>query len=169
MAKIKIKGVEELAKSLNRNLRIKFNILFRDKVLRKKIGAMVVADIKKNVDMGPAAKSTVKWRNTHDKLNTTDPAYKPTRVKAVFTGELLKDLGNSVLSDPTEYQFIVEHSDKLHSRYKGKNGPIGKKIAYSKLSEYLIDDMGYDYLQLSDTGKKQITKLIKDEIVKLLA
>lgn len=168
MATIKIKGVEKLAKSLNRNLRIKFNILFRDKNLRKKIGSIIEIDIKKNVDMGAAAVATIKTRLRLEKTNSTDSEYKRTRVKALFTGALLKDLGNNVLSDPTEYQFVIENSDKNHPGYRTKSGRT-KKIKYSQLSKYLIDDMGYNYLQLTKPAQKQITKLIKVKIFRLLA
>lgn len=169
MARVRIKGVQELAKRLNRNLKIQLNKLFRNKALRLKIGAMVIADIKKNVSFGSPEDSTYRWRERYDILNQTDPAYRRNKLNAVFTGELLEDLKNSVRGVPTEKAFEIEHSDKLHKRYQGVNGKIGKRTPYSTISEHLIDDLGYNYLQLSEKGKKQIANLIKDEIAKLLA
>jgi hypothetical protein len=168
MAKVKIKGIDELAKKLNSNLRIQSNKLFRDKDLRAKIGSMIVADIKKNVDMGAASKATIESRKRLEQTNNTDSAYKRGRIKAVFTGELLKDLGSSVVGVPTKSQFEVEHSSKLHKKYKGKNGAIGKRIAFDKLSSILIDDMGYNYIKLSDKAQKDIANLIRDRFLSLL-
>jgi len=46
MANVKIKGINQLEKKLNRSIKIEINKLFRDKDLRLKVGQMIVADIK---------------------------------------------------------------------------------------------------------------------------
>ena len=168
MAKIKVKGINELAKRLNANLRITANKLFRDKSLREQIGVLVVKDIKANVDLGSAKSSTIKTREYLEKYNSTDSAYKKSRIKALFTGQLLKDLETNVKSDTNNFSFDIEQSDKKHTGYKTKNGRT-KKVSFSKLSEYLIDDMGYNYLKLSDKAKTEITKIVRDKFYKLLS
>lgn len=168
MAKVKVKGIQELARKLNANLRIATNKLFRDKGIREKIGSIVVSDIKKNVSFGSPAKSTIKTRKYLEKFNTTDSAYSRNKLNAVFTGELLKDLQNNVIGNTNDLEFIVEHSDKKHKKYKSKNGSFGKSIAFDKLSSILIDDLGYDYLQLTDKAKKKIANLIRDRFFDLL-
>ena len=168
MAKVEIKGIQELAKKLNRDLRIKLNILFRDKVLRENIGKIIVADIKDKVNFGQPSEATLKWRKRYDKTNTTDRAYSRGRLNAVFTGELMKDLASNVKGVPTISAFEVQNSDKLHKQYKGKNGSIGKRTPFSTISKHLIDDLGYDYLQLSKEAREDITNIIKKELYKLL-
>jgi len=169
MATIKVKGTKELAKRLNRDLNIKLNKLFRDKNLRSEIGVIVVADIKKNVEFGAPSSSTLKWRKTYDKLNKTDSAYDRNKIKAVFTGELLADLGKNVLGNTTDKTFVIGNSDKLHKKYRGKSGLIGKKVSFSKIAEYLVNDLKYDFLKLSDEGRDKILSLVRDRIFKLLS
>lgn len=168
MAKIKLKGVNDLAKKLNRSLQVEVNKLFRDKTLREEIGRIVVEDIKANYDGGSPAKSTLKWRERYDKLNATDPAYNRNKIKAVFTGELLEDLRTNIKADTTQKQFVMEHSGKLHKKYQGVTKKIGSRTPYNKISEYLIDDMGYNYLQLTDEAREKIVSLVRDKLYRLI-
>lgn len=168
MAKIKIKGVKEASQKLSRNLRIELNKVLRDPVLRQKVGEIVVADIKENVDFGSPAPSTLKWRETYDQINPTDPAYSRNKLNAVFTGELLEDLKNNVRAFPTELTFEIGHSDKRHKKYQGVTKKIGSRAKYSEISDYLVNDLGYDYFKLTKKAQAEIAKLIKDELFKLL-
>lgn len=171
MANIKIKGINQLQNKLNRSLKIEINKLFRDKELRLKIGQIVVADIKENYVGGTvdSNSSTYKWRERYDQLNTTDPKYDRNKIKALFTGELLNDLATNIKADTINKQFVLEHSSKLHKKYQGVTKKIGSRIAFDKLSGYLIDDMGYDYMVLTDETKKEIVKLVREKILKLIS
>ena len=168
MARVNIKGTKELANKLNRQLRIELNKLFRDKNLRMLVGEIVVADIKKNVNFGAAADSTVRTREYLDRFNKTDRAYVKSDIKAVFSGKLLEDLKKNVKGFPTESTFEIAHSEKKHPGYKTANGRTSK-IDYQELSDILIDDLGYNYIQLSDKARSKIAKAVKDKFFRLLA
>lgn len=168
MAKIKIKGVEEASKKLSRNLRIEMNKIFRNPVLRKNVGQIIIDDIKKNVNFGTPSERTRKWREVYDKLNTTDPAYSRNKLNATFTGELLEDLKNNVKGFPTALTFEIGHSNKRHKQYQGVTKKIGSRSTYQEISSGLVDNLGYDYFQLTDKAQDQITKLIREELFKLL-
>lgn len=169
MARIKIKGVQELAKQLNRKIKIQLNKLFRDKDLRNKIGMMVVADIKKNFKGRGAADSTIDWREFYDEIHVKDPAFEMDRAKAIYTGELLNDLAKNVKGITTIKAFEISHSSKLHKKYQGVTKKIGKRIPYDKLSEILVNDLKIDYFVLSKKAQKEISNVVKDRIVQLLA
>lgn len=169
MAKIKIKGIKEVSKKLDKDIRIELNKVLRNPVLRLKIGDIVVNDIKGNVNFGSPAPSTLKWRERYDQINPTDPAYSRNKLNAVFTGELLEDLRTNVRAYPTELTFEVGHSDKRHKKYQGVTKKIGSRAKYSEISGYLVNDLGYDYFQLTKKAQSEITKLIQDELFKLLA
>jgi hypothetical protein len=169
MANVKIKGINQLEKKLNRSIKIEINKLFRDKDLRLKVGQMIVADIKLNYVGGAPAESTLKWRERYDQLNTTDPQYDRNKIKALFTGELLNDLATNIKADTINKQFVMEHSSKLHKKYQGVTKKIGSRIAFDKLSGYLIDDMGYNYMTISDNVRSEITKLVREKILKLIS
>jgi hypothetical protein len=168
MAKIKIKGVKEVSDKLNRNIRIELNKILRDPALRQKVGQIVVDDIKANVDFGSPAPKTLKWRETYDQINATDPAYSRNKLNAVFTGELLEDLKNNVRAFPTELTFEIAHSDKRHKKYQGVTKMIGSRSKYSEISKGLVKDLGYNYFKLTNKAKDKITELIKEELFKLL-
>jgi len=168
MAKIQVKGIKQLASRLNASLRISTNKLFRDTSIRLSIGKIVVSDIKKNVDFGRASQSTIRARKYLEKYNSTDTSYSRSKIKGIFSGELFNDLENNVKGDTNNLEFLVEHTDKNHKRYQGKNGSIGKSISFSKLSSILIDDMGYDYLQLSSKAKKEIVVLVRNRFFDIL-
>lgn len=169
MAKVKLKGIQELSQRLNANLRIQLNKLFRDDKIRKQIGEWIIEDIKNNVDFGSPAKSTLKWRKRYDPINDTDPAYRRGKLNATFTGELLQDLANNIRANPTDMSYTVEHSNKRHSKYQGVTKMIGSMTPYDEISSYLINDLGYDYFQLTPGARAKIVDLIRTEFFKLLA
>lgn len=168
MAKVKIKGVQKLASSLNANMRVAVNKLMRDANLRDKIGSIIVKDIKENVDMGAASPVTVKIREYFEKYNVTDPAYSRSRVKAVFTGQLMEDLRKNVKSITTEMAFEVKNSDKKHKGYKTKNGKT-KGESFSKISGWIVDDLGYNYFQLTQEAQAAITNEVQNVLFKILS
>ena len=167
MARVNVKGVDDLANRLNRSLRIELNKLFRDKALRNQVGMIVVDDIKKNVNFGAAADKTVKAREYLEKFNKTDRAYVKSDIKAVFTGKLLADLQKNVKGFPTKSTFEITHSKRQHPGYKTANSRT-EKIDYQELSDYLIDDLGYNYIQLSEEAEKKILEIVQEKFFELL-
>lgn len=170
MATFKLKGVKDLESRLKRNLLIEINKLFRDKALRDQIGQLVIDDIKKNYESSkPPSEGTLRWREVYDKLNKTDPAYKPTKIKAVFTGELLEDLRKNIKADTTTKSFVIEHSDKKHSKYQGVTKKIGSRSPYSEISKGLIEDYGHNYMTLSPDAQTKITEIVRDKIFEIIS
>lgn len=169
MAKVNVNGLNDLAKRLNSKIVIEINKIFSNKNIIKIIAEIIVTDIKNNYEriQGPS-KSTIFQRIYLEKYNNTDKAYRRSKIKAVFTGELLEDLKNNIKGSPTEKKFILEHSDKLHSKYLGKSGLIGNNISYKNLSKILVNDLGINYFALTDKAKREINNIIKNEIRKLL-
>jgi phage gpG-like protein len=170
MATVSIKGIKQLEAKLNRNLRIEVNKLFRDKELRDKIGVIVVKDIKDNYESKkPPADGTIKWREIYDPINRTDPAYDRSKIKAVFTGELLEDLRKNIKANTTDKQFVIEHSDKKHRKYQGKTKKIGSQSSYREISRGIIEGHGHNYMALTDEAKKEITNLVREKIFELVS
>lgn len=168
MAKVKIKGIDRVERALKRSIKIETRKLFRDKELRQKIGEMVVDDIKENVDFGLASPATQRARRYLEQFNSTDPKYDRRKIKALFTGQLIDDLGKNIKSDTNNLQFVIEHSEKNRKKYKKKRGTIGKTMTNQELSKILINDLGYDYILLSDKARSEITELVRDKLTKLI-
>lgn len=169
MAKVKIKGVEAAAKKLSINLRVQVLKMFRNPLIRKQVGEIIIEDIKDNVNFKSPEEFTLKWRKRYDPLNKTDPKYSRNKLNATFTGELLEDLKNNVRADTKNLSFVVEHSNKKHKKYQGVTKKIGSRSKYSDISEGLVDKLGYDYFKLTDEARDKITKLVREELFKLLA
>lgn len=168
MAKIKIKNAKQSAIQLRTKLRIAITKLLQSKDLRNKIGKIISEDIKAR-DFGEPSDRTYKWRQRYDKLNKTDPSYSRGKINVTFTGELLKDLASNVIADTTKKQFIVANSDNLHKKYQGVTKKLGKKRAkFSEIAEGLIKKMGYDYLSFNKETQNKITRLLQQELNKIL-
>lgn len=168
MPKIKLKNIDNVAKALNRSLRIELNKLFRDTALRLKVGEIVEADIKKNFIGKSAEDSTKKVRDYLIKNgNIPDNAYSRDRAKAIFTGKLLDDLSKSVKGFPTQSTFEISHSNKKHHGYKTAKGRT-KKISYTELSDILVNNLKINYFVLSDKAQKDIAELIIDKFSTLI-
>jgi|688.fasta_scaffold876883_2 hypothetical protein len=169
-ATVSIKGIKQLEARLNRKLRVQLNRLFRDESLRDKIGEIVVKDIKENyVSKKPPKESTLKWREIHDKINSTDPAYDKNSIKAVFTGELLNDLRNNIKADTNNKKFVIEHSNNKHSKYNGPNGKTGSESPYNKISKGIIEKWKHNYMVLSPEAKEEIANLVREKIFELVS
>lgn len=171
MATIKVKGLEQLRKSVNSKLKVAINKTLRDKSLRKFVGETIRDDIRKNFK-GIPQQSTVKYRTYLEQFNSTHPDYSKGKINITFSGELLEDLAKNVKADTTKLMLIVEHSDKKHRLYKvgnkRKRKGARKKSSYSEISQG-IQDHGYDYLQISDQASKLITNDIKETLFKYLS
>lgn len=167
MPKIKLKNIENVAKALNRSLRIELNKLFRDKQLRLDVGDILIKDIKDNFNLRNAAPATVRTRRYLERYNSTDSQYDRNRIKALFSGALLNDLAKNVKGFPTKSTFEISHSKKKHPGYKTANGKT-KKISYEQLSEYLINDYNINYFVLTEKAQKDIANLIIDRFSKLI-
>ena len=167
MARIKLKNIDNVAKALNRSLRIELNKLFRDKQLRLDVGNIIEQDIKANYDQRAAARSTVRTRRYLEKYNSTDSKYDRNRIKALFTGALLDDLAKNVKGFPTQSTFEVSHSKKKHPGYKTANGR-SKRISFEELSNILVNDLKVNYFVLSDKAQKDIAQLIIDKFSTLI-
>lgn len=154
-------------KILKRKINIAITKLLQSKELREKIGKTIVEAIK-DKSMGSAAYSTKKWRERYEKLNKTDPKYSRSKINATFTGELLNDLMTNVKANTPKKQFIVGNSSKLHKKYQGVTKKIGSRSPYKEIAKGLINDLGYDYLEVSDDTREKIIKLIRKEITKIL-
>jgi len=167
MATLKVKNLKNVERAITRNLRVKVNKIFRDKSLRSDIGDIVAADIKKQ-SLGTPAPATLRWRKLYQQYNKTDPKYKQNKINITFTGELLKDLSNNVKAIPTKKSFEIKQSEKLHKKYKGKSKLIGKKRSkYSDIQDGL-ESLGYDYLNIRDKAKSDITKKVRQRLFELL-
>ena len=165
---ISIDGVDGLSKRLRSNTRVELAKIFRYNQFRLAIGDVVIDDIKRNANFGAPETSTVRWRRYYEQYNPTDPAYNIGKLNAVFTGELLEDLRESIIANPTEFYFQLQHSSGNHSRYKGKTKLVGKKTPYRIISDYLINELGYDYMRLSSKAVGEINDLVKERILYLV-
>ena len=168
MATIKLKNLKNVQRDVAFKLKVKIRQLLRSNQVRNVVGAMVIKDIKDNITFGAPEKSTLRWRERYDPLNTTDPAYSRTKLNAVFTGELLNDLATNVKADTISSSFVIEHSNKKHKKYQGVTKKIGSRSSYSDISKGLIEDLRYDYLKISKQGRTKITAYIKSELLKLI-
>jgi len=188
MTTLKIKNLNSVLKAVQRELRINVNKLFSDSKIKADVGEIVVKNIKKR-DFGDPAEFTLAMREYYEQFNKTDPSYKRNKINIAFTGELLEDLKNNVKGSPTEKSFIVQQSEKTHSQYK--DNPKTKKRAFKKkthkvtsrtgkvsnrqtrvpyrfISTQLTKRLGYDYLDIPNSTRDEITSLIKVKLFKLL-
>ena len=169
MARARVKNRAQI----ERSIKLKLRKALRDKDLRVGIGDIVVDGIKDN-KLGTAKRSTQESRRYLEQYNNTDPKYKRTNINATFTGELLNDLLKNVKSRFTgkAVQFIIEHSNKLHKRYKTnpsskRRGKKSPRNSYSDVSKH-VQDKGYEYLQIKPGTSKKVVSFIKERLKKLL-
>lgn len=169
MAKVRVEGLAEISKQLKRDLRIAAKKLFRNVELRRKVGEIIVQDIKKNANFGAPEKNTLKWRERYDPINNTDPAYQRNKLNAVFTGELLEDLKKNIKANTIKFEYVLEHSKKRHKKYQGVTKKIGSRSPYRDISEGLVEKLGYNYFILKEQTREKITDLVREEFYKLLS
>lgn len=161
MAKVKIKNLRQV----QANIRKLITKAARDPELRAEIGEVVVEEIK-NTDLGRPAKSTIEWRRRYETTNTVDDKYRRNKIKALFTGELLKDLIRNVKLKTTKglIEYKIEHTDKSHKKYKGiKKARIGSGAKYKTIQQGLLA-LGYDYLDLKDSSVRKVVALIRKRL-----
>jgi len=164
--KFRIKNLSQFRKILNSKMLIVVNQTLRDKKLQTSLGNIVKKEIQ-DTTFAAANPVTQIIRKHLEKYNKTAANYDRSIINITFTGELLKDLVNSVITDTTKGEFIFKHSNKKHKRYKGASGPIGKPLSFKKISKD-VQDRGYDYLKITPEMEKQLIKKIKSSLRKEL-
>jgi hypothetical protein len=181
MARVTIRNLNQLRKKLNSKFKVVINKTLRDKGLRLKIGRIIEADIRKNFNKTVKSDATLAFRKYFEQYNETHPTYNRSKINITFTGELLNDLATNVLADTTNLGFIIGHSDKKHSFYKTAGKSKRRTVAvtslktrkttnravkktHKEISDYIIKDHGYEYLEVTDDAKDKIIKLVKDSI-----
>jgi hypothetical protein len=189
MAKgIKVKGLTQLRRKLQSKFKLIINKTLRDKSLRLKVGKIVEQDIRDNFSES-ASPFTQAMREYLEQFNTTHPDYRRSKINITFTGDLLEDLASNVKADTVRLAFIVDHSNKKHKRYKQPSDVTkGKKIqvtslrsrktrdvrdsfakapqlTHKQISNHLINDLKYDYLNVTKGAESEILLLIKKTIM----
>jgi len=165
MATVKIGSI----KGIKAKLRREITRQLRSRDSRDVVGRTIVDGIKDTTLAIATSEATLAFRKYYEKANATDKKYDRTLIKAVFTGELLEDLvkNTKLKTSDGNISYLVEHSDKLHKKYKKpavkrkrkKKGAVSKRQTYKTIQGYL-SDLGYKYLDVSkSTGQKLIKKL----------
>jgi hypothetical protein len=163
MAKVKVTGLKQVQSKIRKFITKEL----RKKELRQGVGEIIVQSIRAT-RFAEAKTSTKKWRKRYDSLNTTHPAYRRNDIRITFTGELLQDLQNNVKAKSTsgKFEYIIEHSDKLHKKYNGVSGKIGSRSKYSDISDGIINKWGHDYLKFDNKSLNKVISYINKEITK---
>ena len=167
MATVKVRNIKSVESKIRSRLRILVNKMFRNKPLMNKIGLLIAKSIKDSV-YGRASKSWEDRKEVLSQYNKTDPKSDSRVINITFTGAQLNDLATNVKADTTKKQYIIEHSDKIHKGYNLARGGKSKGIPFKEIADNLINKLGYDYLQFDEKTQKIITKIVKDELVRLI-
>lgn len=166
MAKLRVKNLNKV----RTNIRKRVTKALRDKSIREGVGEIVVDQIQKE-PVPVTSEATKSWRKYLEKNNPTSIRYNRRFINITFTGELLKDLMKNVKAKFSKgsVEYVIEHSDKKHKKYKKPNGrPLkGTRKSYSEISDFIIDK-GYDYLTFSEKSKTRVIRFIRDKVGKLI-
>jgi hypothetical protein len=166
MAKLKIKNLNQVQTSIRKQI----TKAARSPEIRKGVGEIIVDQIQKE-PVPVTSKVTLAWRKYLEKANKTDSAYKRGSINITFTGELLADLKKNIKAriGAGKIEYVVEHSDKNHKKYKKPNGKLSKGAikTYKDISELIIAK-GYNYLTFSSKSKKRVLKFIQANIFRKL-
>lgn len=167
MAKLRVTNLSKV------KLKVRRQIIqtMRSKKVRQEVGKAIVDGIR-DESMGSVTNpATIAWRKYLSVKNKTHPKYEPTKYNATFTGELLKDLEKNVVADFSDgkAQFVLEHTDKKHKKYKKPDGGTlkGKPATYKQISQWLLQ-LGYPYLVFSNENKKNVLEVLRDVVKKKL-
>ncbi len=185
MAKIKIRNINQLANRFKINTRVAILKTLRDKRLRDKAGRIIEQDIRDNFNEIPS-QATKEFREFFEQFNQTHPDYRRGKINITFTGELLRDLATNVKLQSQELALVFEHSNKKHKQLKSGARDRGRRIQVTSLSTRntrdvrdtfattpkkthkeisgYIQDLGYDYIQLSSGGQSKIVDLLREAI-----
>lgn len=167
MAKVKITNLSQLGN----NLRKQVTKTLRDESFRRGVGEIIVDQIQKE-PIPVSSKATKEWRKYLEKGNRTSNRYNRNMINFTFTGEQLEDLRKNVkLSlNSGKAMFIIEQSDKLHSKYKKPDGkPVkGARRSYKEISDFIIAK-GYNYMTFSRKSKDRVAKFIQERLFELLS
>lgn len=162
MARIKVKNLEKFSLSLQTKLKIEINKIFSNKRILNKVREIVKQNFLSK-DFGSAKDPYKSRRDILAQYNTTAKEYNPDRLKAIFTGALLKDLIKGTVGFPTENRFEIGATENSTKGYKKKKGRT-KPVKFEDIQDGLIDKLGYNYLELSEDSQTKIVNLIKDEL-----
>lgn len=166
MTKLRITNLKQVQTSIRKEI-IK---VLRDESIRDNVGKIVVDEIR-DEKFPVTSQVTKKWREYLEKGNKTHEKYNRNYINLTFTGELLNDLRGNIKARFTKgkAEYIIEHSNKKHNKYKKPSGkPLkGTKQSYKKIGEYLFL-LGYPYLIFSNKSEKKVLKYIKEAILKRL-
>jgi len=168
MAKVKVTNLSQLGTELRK----KVTKSLRDESFRKGIGEIIVDQIQ-DEPVPVTSKATKAWREYLEKGNKPlSPKYDPENINITFTGEQLNDLKSNVKTrvGSTRAEFVIEHSTKLHSKYRKPNGKpvIGSRKTYKQISEFIIAK-GYNYLRFSRKSKDRVAEFIQERLFELLS
>lgn len=154
------------------NVRKQITKSLRDESFRRGVGEIVTDQIQ-NEKIPVSSKATRAWRKYLEKGNKPlDPNYDPDFINITFTGEQLKDLRQNVKArlGNTRAEFVIEHSNKKHKKYKKPNGKVtqGSVKTYKQISQFIIAK-GYNYLRFSRKSKERVTEFIKERLFEILS
>ena len=166
MATLKIKNLNKI----NTQIRKQITKAARSPQIRAGIAEIVVDQIQKE-PIPVTSKATKIWRKYLEQRNNTDKAYNRNLINITFTGDLLKDLAKSIKASigAGKIEYILQHTDKKHKKYKKPNGKSTKGEAKSfKFISNEIIKKGYNYLVFSKKSNERVLKFFKENIFKQL-
>jgi hypothetical protein len=164
MAKLKVLNVKKVESQIRQDIRK----ILRDKEVRDGVGKIVVDGIR-DTNFADAGKATKAWRKYLEEKNPTHEKYSIEKINITFTGELLNDLIKNVKAAFTgsNSEYVIEHSEKLHKKYKKPNGkPTKGKAQKYKAIQKFIEKLGYEYMVFSDKSKDNVLEFIRKQIEK---
>jgi len=166
MAKLEILNVKKVQTQIRQDIRK----ILRDKETRNGVGEIVVNGIR-DTKFASAKKATKEWRKYLEKGNPTHEKYSRDKINITFTGELLNDLIKNVKAafSGSKSEYVIEHSEKLHKKYKKPNGKPtkGKAQKYKAIQDF-VEKLGYKYMVFSDKSKNNVLEFIRKKIIKTL-
>lgn len=177
MAKLRVKNL----KKVQTQIRKKFTKALRQKDIQKEVGKIIVDDIQDN-SVGKASAATKAWRRYYEPANKPlDPKYDIDEINFTFTGKLMNDLRNNVVTDfkSGQISYVIEHSNKKYPSYKkpkrktrrkkgSKKPKASKRFTFKSLYEQIRSlDFSYDYLIFSNEVKADILKFIRKKLSKI--
>jgi hypothetical protein len=157
--KLKLKNLDEINKIIEK----KVTKTIKSKNTSEGIAEIAVSQVKDR-KISVKSRATLAIRRYLEKGNQTAEDYKRGIINFTFTGELLKDLKDSVKlkTGKDRASYTLQNTKRLHKKYKKPDGgPIkGKSVSMRQISTFL-NDKGYKYLARDKFNKKTTTKMIK--------
>lgn len=159
MAKVSVLNVKKVESKIKQDIRK----VLRDKEVRTGVAEIVVDQIQKE-KVPVTSEATKAWRKYLEQGNTTSNRYERPFINITFTGELLADLIKNIKASFTggKSEYVIEHSDKKHKKYRKPNGkPLkGEAQSYKQIQGHLKRN-GYEYLVFSNENLKRVIEFVK--------